>query len=475
MELGQFNQRDLRASGAQSWDGFAIDAAIDNQRTDNYRKHNAFKQDSFSGGAQWSIRGGRIGVRVDSARQDADFPGSLTLAQFNADPRQTKTPKDFGAVATDRFASFAEYRIGSVDLAAELSHRQKKVESSYDFSGFTSAAKYDSEQTQFSPRLRQLTQFGNSVNELVAGIDLIKWYRTTTAGYSMADASQKSKGYYARDEIKWDNARLAVGARHETFEKDYVDPFSFTPAPEHTSQSQNAWEVQGSFVAAPKVNLYAKAGQSYRVANSDENSYRSSVGALKIQTSHDLELGLTLGDSVQQVTARAFRHKLNNEIFFDPTIGYGTNTNLDPTKRQGFELDGFANVGPAWRVNGHLQHVTAQFTEGKNAGHDMVLVPKNIVSARLSWLPNDGQSADIGAQWVDSQRYGSDFTNSCSGRIPSFTTLDARYARKVGAWELAVSGLNLADKQYFSNAYTCNGGLYPADGRQLKISARYDF
>jgi iron complex outermembrane receptor protein len=126
-------------------------------------------------------------------------------------------------------------------------------------------------------------------------------------------------------------------------------------------------------------------------------------------------------------------------------------------------------------VNGHLQHVTAQFTEGKNAGHDMVLVPKNIVSARLSWVPNDGQSADLGVQWVDSQRYGSDFTNSCAGRIPSFTTLEARYARKVGAWELAVSGLNLADRQYFSNAYTCNDGLYPADGRQLKISARYDF
>ena len=105
----------------------------------------------------------------------------------------------------------------------------------------------------------------------------------------------------------------------------------------------------------------------------------------------------------------------------------------------------------------------------------MVLVPKNLLSARLSWSPASGQSADIGAQWVDSQRYGSDFTNTCAARIPSHTTIDARYARTFGAWEYAVSGLNLADKQYFSNAFGCQSGIYPGDGRQIKLAARYDF
>jgi len=109
-----------------------------------------------------------------------------------------------------------------------------------------------------------------------------------------------------------------------------------------------------------------------------------------------------------------------------------------------------------------------------NDGRQMVLVPKNTLTARLSWT-TAVQSADVGAQWVDSQRYGSDFDNSCSGMIPSYTTLDARYARKFGQWEFAVSGQNLADKHYYSQAFACKGGIYPADGRQMKISARYDF
>ncbi|MET0856536.1 MAG: hypothetical protein ABWY27_07295, partial [Telluria sp.] len=59
--------------------------------------------------------------------------------------------------------------------------------------------------------------------------------------------------------------------------------------------------------------------------------------------------------------------------------------------------------------------------------------------------------------------------------MPSYATLDARYARQIGAWEFAVSGQNLSNKQHFSQAFFCRGSIYPSDGRQMKISARYDF
>jgi iron complex outermembrane receptor protein len=476
VEVGQFGQRDVRASLARTWDGFALDAAIGKQRTDNYRANNEFKQTTFSGGAQWAYAGGRVGVRIDSARRDSRFPGPLELKDFQANPRQTRTPNDFGSLDYDRITAFAEHRIGSVDLAAELSHRERTAKATYVGVGYVSTPAYTGEQTQFSPRLRHLTRLDGMLNELVAGIDLTRWNRVTDSAFSNANASQKSKAFYLRDEIKWNaahNGRLSFGARRELFDKKSVDKAPFS-ANYDASQAQNAWEVQGSYDVLPLVNVYAKAGQSYRVANADDNAFTPTPNVtLKGQTSHDLELGSTFGGPARQLTARVFRHRLNNEIFFDPTSF--SNTNLDPTERQGFELDAFARIVGDWRVSGHFQHVNAKFTEGPNAGREMVLVPKNILSARLSWVPAAGHSADIGAQWVDSQRYGSDFTNSCDARIPSYTTVDARYARKLGAWEVAVSGLNLADKQYYSNAFGCKSGIYPSDGRQLKVSARYDF
>jgi iron complex outermembrane receptor protein len=475
-EAGQFKERDLRAQLSHTAGAVSADVAVARQDNDNYRANNAFTQNSVSAGVQLNYAGGRAGVRLESARQDSRFPGSLTLAQFQANPRQTLTPNDFGSLDTDRVNAFAEYRLGEVDLAAELSRRERDAESNYFFGPSGSVTKYEGRQTQFSPRARWLHVLdGGMLNELVAGVDVIDWKRKTSSDFSLADASQKSKAVYLRDELRFDPAhdgRLALGARREIFDKDYVDAM-LGGASDNGSQAQNAWEAQASYRVLPQWTLSARAGQSYRVANVDENSFRTSLSLLKVQTSHDLELGASWETREAKLAARVFRHNLVNEIFYDPTAF--ANTNLDPTRREGFEIDAEAQLATSWRASAHLQHVKASFTEGPNAGREMVLVPKNVLTARLAWLPAAGQSADLGAQWVDRQRYGSDFDNSCAARMPSYVTFDARYAARFGPWEFAVAGLNLADRRYFSNAFGCRSGIYPSDGRQMKLSARYDF
>jgi iron complex outermembrane receptor protein len=473
-EAGQFGQHDLRASLSQVTGNISADLAVARQGSDNYRDNSDFDQTSFSAGVQVRYAGGRAGLRVENARQDSRLPGSLTLAQFEANPEQTLTPDDFGSLETNRVNAFAEYRLGAVDLAAELSHRERSARSNYFSYGATVIA-YEGQQNQFSPRARWLSDVAGMRNELVAGVDVTRWTRTTRSTYSLADASQSSKALYVRDELRFDpahNGRLALGARREIFDKDYVDAMAGGVADDGT-QAQNAWEAQLSYSVLPRLELFAKAGQSYRVANVDENSYRTSLSLLKAQTSHDQELGASWGDAGRKLTARVFRHNLDNEIYYDPTTF--ANTNLDPTRREGIEIDAETALGGDWRASAHLQHVNARFTAGPNAGREIALVPKNVVTARVSWLPGSRQSADVGVQWVDRQRYGDDFSNSCAARIPSYVTFDARYAVKVGPWEFAATGLNLADRRYFSNAFSCQAGIYPSDGRQLKLSARYDF
>ncbi|MYM36434.1 TonB-dependent receptor [Duganella sp. FT94W] len=481
VEGGQFNTGEVRVSGAQAWEGFAADATLGRQRTDNYRDNNAFKQTQFSGGAQWyANQFDRVGFRYEGARQDSRLPGALTEAQYNANPRQTLTPDDHGSLDSDRLTVFGQYRLFGHDLAADLSYRKKTVGATYFDDGVPSAATYDSKQWQFSPRVRKLGAIGGMVNELVAGIDFTKWERTTTAGYSAADAEQKSKALYLRDELRFDPAhdgRVSVGVRREIFDKDYVDPLYYAGAELYQiKQALNAWELQASYQPLPAVTVFGKLGQSYRVANADDNAATPVLNQpLAPQQSHDAELGVSYANAARKITARLFRSSLTNEIFFDPTVvRYGANTNLDPTRRQGFEVDAEQRINAAWAVGAHYQHVQAKFRAGVNDGKQMVLVPNDTLSARLSWT-GEGQSADVGAQWVGRQRYGSDFDNSCSGQMPSYTTLDARYARQFGQWEWALSGQNLADKNYFSQAFGCKAGIYPSNGRQLKLSARYEF
>ncbi len=479
VEGGRFDLADVRATLAKSWNGLALDAAVGSLRTDNYRRHNRFEQKTFSGGAQFVHDKGRAGVRLDSARQDAQFAGSMSLAQFETVPRQATTDKDFGAFDSDRVSAFVEHRAGTLDFAAELSHRIKQVDATYfyDFGDGETAypSYYKSRQTQFSPRVRHLAEFGGVVNELVGGIDLSRWTRESGFAPVAPTERQKSRAVYLRDEMKWagaHQARLAAGVRRERINKDDTSSFASLKDVDYFT----AWELQGSIDPLPALTLFAKAGRSFRVPNADENGYRLLDAPLKVQTSRDLELGATVGRDALGASARVFRHRLTDEIFYDPTLNdlFGANTNLDPTERQGMELDMHAALSATVRLVLRAQHVKARFTQGPYDGREMVLVPENIASARLSWVAN-GHSADVGLQWVDSQRYGSDFTNACAARMPGYTTLDARYARKLGPWELALAGLNLGDRQHFSQAFQCRGAIYPSDGRQVKLSARYDF
>ncbi len=480
-EGGEFHQHDVRVALTQVTGDITADVAVARQGSQNDRKNSAYDLRNFSVGLQTRINNGRIGMRVESAQQETRFPGPLTLQQFDQDPSTAGTPFDFGSLDTNLATAFAAYRLGAVDLAAELSHRERKVRAAYLSSAYPSTNAYDGRQDQFSPRARWLGNVGGMVNEAVAGVDLARWKRKTDSPYSNADASQTSRAVYLRDELRFDAAhegRVALGARHETFDKDFTDELAFA-TPDHGKQSQNAWEAQLSYKPLAPLGVYAKAGQSYRVPNVDDNAYRFPVNTmLKIQTSHDLELGATLANAAgdSKLTARLFRHKLNNEIFYDPTANrFGANINLDPTRRQGVEIDAETRIAADWQASAHLQHVSAEFTEGPNAGRELVLVPKNVVTARLAWLPAGAQSADVGVQWVDRQRNGNDFDNSCDLRMPSYVTFDARYAVKTDGWEFAVSGLNLADRRYYSYAYGCRSGIYPSNGRQVKVSARYDF
>ncbi|MCG2585564.1 TonB-dependent receptor [Massilia sp. TS11] len=478
-ELGQFSARDARATVLRAFDGGSFDASVARQTTDNYRANAGFRQTAFSGGVAWQLAGGRLALRLDSARQEQRFPGALSLAQFQSAPRTAQTPNDFGSHDIDRVSALYEQRIAGIDFAAELSHREKTVKATYVSAYGTTRMAYKGHQTQFSPRLRLLDSVAGGLNELVAGADFTRWDRKTDSSFSLADAEQNAQAVYLRDEFKFDRAndgRIALGLRHEVFDKTSNDPAPYTTATYSTKQSLNAWELAASYRLLPGLEGFAKAGQSYRVANADENAYTPKANVpLKGQSAHDLELGTTLGDGARSLTARWFRHRLTNEIYYDPTVnGFGANVNLDPTKRQGVEIDASAALDSEWRASAHYQHVAASFTAGPYAGREMVLVPANVLTARLTWR-SGGHTADAGVQWVDSQRYGGDFANSCSAQIPSHSTLDARYARQLGPWELSLSGSNLSDKRYFSNAYGCKGGIYPSDGRQLKIAARYDF
>lgn len=465
LAVGNYGQREARASISAGSESLIADISASTRHSDGYRRNGASDQHNLNLGLSAPIDGGRIGLRTNFSRQESGLPGSLTLAQFNADPRQTAKPSDNGTVDADRYVLFMEKKIGDLDFAADLSRRTQRAVGRYPSMAYTATT--DSEADQFSPRVRHVVQADGLRHETVAGLDLM---RATRKGY--ADASQDSDAVYVRHEIRASESSVALGARRENFRLASLG----------ASQdfSLNAWELVAAHDLRAGLGVYAKTGRSYRVANVDESA--GAVGTLSPQTSNDYEIGTQIRHQEGKLTLNWFRHDLRNEIIYNPTAATadpmfpGANVNLDPTRREGVELRVLQTLSSTWSIQATAQHVSPTFRQGANTGNDIPLVARNTLATRLTWAQGDGRRADIGWQWADRQRYGNDFANSCSTKIPGFDTLDARYAWRQDGWEFALVGNNLTDKHYFSTAYgACRNGIYPDPGRQLQITARRDF
>lgn len=480
--IGSFHSRDLRISTGRDWDGLSLDASLQSQRADGWRENSDNRQQSFTATMQYRLRDGRLGLRVDRTDQDTRFPGPMNREQFEANPRQALDKNDFGAVGLTRYTLFGERRFGQWEAAFDLSQREKTARS--NFVSFGSDQTDRSRVFQLSPRLRHSARHGTALNELTLGVDYQQWSRFTnrisTGMPSAAVADQESLGFYLRDELHLGAWRLAAGARQERFEKNFRDPLAtFGSTAWRVTHPLRAWDLEAALTVRKGLQVYGKAGQSYRVPNSDDNASTVTTNQpLLPQTSRDLELGMDVGGPRQKLVARVFQHSLRNEIMNNPDAGFGANVNVPATRRQGVELEGRVGLPASFVFSANLQFIRARITEGADAGKALVLVPSQSGSMRLNWLPSGPHSASAGIVWVGPQRFSGDFSNSCSARVPGHAMLDARYAWKHQGWEVALLGTNLTDRPYYSNGFSfsgCQYRVYPDNGRALKLTVRRDF
>ena len=132
-------------------------------------------------------------------------------------------------------------------------------------------------------------------------------------------------------------------------------------------------------------------------------------------------------------------------------------------------------LSPALNVRLNAAVRQATFTAGAYAGKDMALVPKQTIAVRADWRPAPGHSLDGGVNWVAAQ--SPDFANAC--KMPSYATLDLRYAYQFRNAEFALGVANLTNEKYYTQAFGCAAGvvtsIYPEAGRTVSASLRVKF
>ncbi len=478
-EAGSFASRALRAGVALGVGDWSLDVHGERRLSDGHRANFASAASAGALAMRWQSAAHdpllALAWRLAEDRLATGLPGSLTAAQFAADPHQSTSPDDHASQRNTRSTLQATLRpVGGWTLVADGGARSKASRSVFVGSGFS--YDYNVAASQWGLRARHEAVLAGARNQFSIGYDDNRWQRDVLGAFGSL-GTQSNRGVYLQDDVTLaGGTRLGAGVRRELLDKRYDPGYGAT----RLQQRLSAWELSLLQPLAADWQAWGRVGRSFRLANVDEFSYTQPGVLLKPQTSNDAEIGLRWQRGRSRAELRLYRHALRDEIGFDPAAAGpfgpgGANVNFDRTRRQGAELDLRHALSPALELRGNAAWRQARFASGVHDGRDVPLVPRGTLSFGAWWQPLAGHSIDASARHLGAQH--PDLDNAC--RVAAATVVDLRYAYTQPRWEVALAATNLGDRRYTTQAFACAGSLasavYPEPGRAWQATLRVDF
>jgi len=486
--VGSYGLHQLDAAVSLQNEHVTVDVYGQTLRTDNYRDNNRESRDG--GGAQLAFHhdSGEIRLYARTTRQKLGLPGprrvdpATGLNQYEDDPRGTSTPNDYIKTQTDAFGLQIEQRLGTGTLYAELNQRDKSLTGFNGSSYGDTTREQDLDETTGSVRY-QLPIAGK--HALIVGADMLNSNLDASSLYSyspVADewrAKQRQHGLFAEAQVQaTDTTRITLGGRRQ-YANDQLTTLSGYSSNADETRHLGAWQLALRQELGAGFSAYGKVGRSFRFANSDELLYVATP--LKPQTSVDKELGVQWQSPTSSARLTWYRYDLTNEIQYNP-INF-TNVNLDPTRRQGIELEGHHDLTPALTLDGNVTWMQAKFRSGTVNGVDLAgntvpLVPKWMANLGATWRPMDKLFISLSGQYVGKARMDNDQANEFDKQLDDYFLVNSKvgydFTKNISG-TLAVN--NLFDRQYAtygirsgSTGATGAYNLYPAAGRNVQAS-----
>lgn len=480
-------------------------------------------------GTQKSLGNGKLGVRLDdvstltlmfnSVSVDANDPGGLTQAEYQASPRQSPRGDSFNTRK-----NLDQTQVG-LRYQREMSDRDQLTLTTWHGERHTTqyqSIPYATQQLATYPggvivlerkyqgidtRWKHDGQLGSVPVTLTAGVD----YETMTErrqgfqNYNRVNGVNQfgEKGDQRRNEKntmwnldpylqtswqltpKW---TLDAGLRYSTVNFDSTD-YYITSVNGDDSGSARYHKLlpMGSlnYAVTGAWNLYASAGRGFETPTINELSYRSTSGlqtglnlGLKPATSDTVELGSKTRIGFGLLTAAVFQTNTDNELVVDDSKGgRAVYKNAGETRRRGLELGFDQQFAMDWHLKLAWTLLDATYrndtcnvsgTRCTPAGNRLPGIARNMGYASLAYAPESGwhTGADI--------RYMSDIqaNDANDAQAPSYavTSLNTGYRFNWSQWSLDLFGRvdNLFDRQYVGSVIVNEGNnryYEPAPGR----------
>jgi len=510
--VASFKTKEGQLYASTANDKLGVSGSLYGYDSDGYRQNNRNEQRNGTLNLRWALERGSLDLRFGADRQDLRLPGarrvqpSIGLDEYAADPRGAQTPLDYANRDGTRYGLTWLQRFGDAEFTLGVDRRDKDQLSYFDQQGFPTTRGDRLTLDSITPRLRMPLALGGLRHSVVLGADMNYWdFNSRRADVPVnlnqpanhVFVTQQTLGLYVQDTIDLTRSTLAtLGFRQERAKysgDDVADPaspacFFCSAAPSvRETQREHAWEVGLRHALDARSVMFGRVGRSYRFVNAEE-IYENDVNflpqfqILRPQHAITYEGGAEWRAGGHGLRLTLFRSNITDEIHLDPfTTGVG-NTNLPPSRRQGFELDGRWQASPRLRFSGGYAYTDAKFLEGTLAGspfaigtnlpiagNTVPLVPRHKLNLGMSWdlLARTRLSAALTA--ASSQVMDNDEPNTLGVRIPAYHVLDLKLARDFRWGRVAAIVNNAFNEKYYTyavrSAFVADRyALYPLPG-----------
>lgn len=456
--------------------------------TDGWRRNSQAEQQSISGRGGMNFGDGRQGFVDYLVYKDSNgLPGYATVVNYARNPRLARTPKDNQQRDGYLVRPGLTWDISkTLKLEAELTTDHESYRA--DNVSFGSVYNRRRDTVSFTPRLRWDHGLGHLSSQTVVGLDYYAGdIDSNSTSFASQYAKQSSNALYAQNTTLfneyWSVTAGARGQRMNQKARQEAYPPFFMPAFVGSSvRTRHAFDL-GLAYTEGNWRAYGKTGTTFRFANTDElfgyDPFTGNpvfAGDLKPQHGTVREIGGTYCGDRLIARAALYRMELRDEIGFDNVTF--ANTNFAPTRRNGLESEFEWQLDRAFKLTAAYAYTEAKFSDGANAGKTLPLVPRENASLQLSWDSGNIGRYAAAAHYIGDRYYSGDFAN-VRGHLAGYTTMDLRADWNLKPWLITARVLNAFDQRYapFAGYSVFLPGYYyyPADGRSLFLSARYDF
>jgi len=393
------------------------------------------------------------------SKMDIKYPNALTLSQYEEDPKTIPNPS-WGTLYSEQYYwdNVLSYGL-SYDFNGKLSFdfQGNNEDKLSDFITYNSANRY------------YYNSYNGKFNYKTDGFKAVFGVQKFNGKRENQNTMQKDNlGYFLKGDFFIGKNTLSLGARRERVEYTYKD----------TTQELNddiyldAYDVGYNYKLTNNSSLFVNANHSFEAPDVDRffsynfwtRSYNFN-GFIKPAKVNNYNIGYNYFKYPHKFKIRFFYTNVKNEIYYNAITWQ--NTNLDKTRKEGFDIEEKYNIHYNLFVKLNYSFIDTKILKNSSdpsiEGNEIPGVSKHNIKVSLGYNPNY-KIALLLSHVYRSKAYAiSDFDESY-GKMDSYNSTDFSVNYRYKKFNFFAKVNNIFDKK--NALFTDSGyslGVYPVN------------